>query len=357
MSTNRILFICKKRSTYGVSYGLLNSCRFLCNALEQMGNDAEIALVNDNNDIDREVTKYRPTHVFIEALWVVPSKFEVLIPLHPKVEWYVRLHSNTPFISSEGVAIEWIAKYNALSKKYPQFRIACNADKMKNDIELSLGIKSVYAPNIYMPSSGAIATSPCDETKSHVSIGGFGAIRPLKNQLIQAMAAIAFANKIGKKLTYHINATRSESYGEPNGSATLKNIEELFKDAGQILKPHEWLDWPDFIDLVSSMDLGLQVSMSETFDIVAADFVHVNVPIVGSKEIEWLSDSYQADCTDIKDIISHLEYAWEGRRKNRQRANYDGLVKWNIHAWKQWESLLCHSDFAAPSGKVTVRSF
>ncbi len=195
------------------------------------------------------------------------------------------------------------------------------------------------------------------KTPGVISIASFGAIRPLKNQLIQAMAAMAFANKIGKKLIYNINATRIESYGEPNGAATLKNIEELFKASGQTLKCHEWLDWPDFIELVSTMDLGLQVSMSETFDIVAADFVHVNVPIVGSEEIEWLSDSYQASCTDIKDIVDHLEYAWEGRKKNRQRANYDGLVKWNIHAWKQWEELLESHKTPAPSGKVTVRSF
>ena len=357
MNNNRILFVCKKRSTYGVSYGLLNSCRFLCNALEQMGNDAKIAEVNDNNDIDREVTKYKPTHVFIEALWVVPSKFEVLIPLHPKIKWFVRLHSNTPFISSEGIAIDWLTQYFALSAKYPQFKVACNADKLKNDLELSLGAKTVYAPNVYMPSEGSIATSPCDETSKHINIGCFGAIRPLKNQLIQAMAAIAFANKIGKKLTYHINATRIESFGEPNGAATLHNITKLFEASGHKLQCHEWLNWPEFIELVSTMDLGLQVSMSETFDIVAADFVHVNVPIVGSKEIEWLSESYQADCTDIKDILSHLEYAWEGRRKNRQHANYDGLVKWNIHAWRQWKELLGHPKETPPSGKSTVRTF
>ena len=79
-----------------------------------MGFEAKVVVVNDNNDINREVFKYTPTHVFIEALWVVPSKFEVLIPLYPKIQWYVRLHSNTPFISSEGIAIDWLVKYLAL---------------------------------------------------------------------------------------------------------------------------------------------------------------------------------------------------------------------------------------------------
>ena len=35
-------------------------------------------VVVDNNGIDKEITEYKPTHVFIEGLWVVPEKFDVL---------------------------------------------------------------------------------------------------------------------------------------------------------------------------------------------------------------------------------------------------------------------------------------
>lgn len=338
MTKNRILFICKKRSTYGVSYGLLNSCRFLCNALEQMGNDAKIVEVHDNNCIDREVSRYKPTHVFIEALWVVPSKFKQLIPLHPKVKWYVRLHSNTPFLSSEGMAIEWIVEYFALGIKYPQFRVASNASKLMNDVEGSLGIKIVYAPNVYMPKSD-IDNAPhriLSDNDRIVNIGCFGAIRPYKNQLIQAMAAIHFAKTIDKTLHYHINSSRIESHGEP----ILRNIQALFATTGHKLQVHEWLNWPEFINLVRKMDLGLQVSFSETFDIVAADFVYVNVPIVGSKEIEWLSPLYQADCTDIEDIVSHLKFAWRGRNLGIQSVNRHGLREWNEEATEAWKKLL-----------------
>jgi hypothetical protein len=337
MTKNRILFIIKKRSTYGVSYGLLNSCRFLCNALDEMGYNSKIVEVNDNNDIDREVTQYKPTHVFIEALWVVPSKFKQLIPLHPNVKWYVRLHSNTPFISGEGIAIEWIIEYIALGIKYPQFKVACNAEKLINDLEGSLGIKTVYAPNIYMPKDALENVSCGTPTDNHViNIGCFGAIRPLKNQLIQAMAAIAFGKKIGRQVTYHINHSRVEANGEP----TLRNIQALFAVTGNKLETHEWLNWHDFIKLVRTMDLGLQVSFSETFNIVAADFVYVNVPIVGSKEIEWMSSLYQADCTDINDIVSHLEFAWQGRKFGIQTANRHGLREWNEEAREAWKKLL-----------------
>ena len=148
----KVLFICKQRpARYGASYGLLNSCRFLCNALHSMGAEAKLVEVVDNNSIDREVHRFKPTHVFIEALWVVPEKFDVLIPLHPNVEWHVRLHSNTPFIANEGMAMEWIIKYAELQKKFPQFHISVNSLKMADELRQSLGIPTVYSPNIYQP--------------------------------------------------------------------------------------------------------------------------------------------------------------------------------------------------------------
>jgi len=302
-----------------------------------MGYESKLIEVVDNNDIDREVSKYKPTHVFIEALWVVPSKFEQLIPLHPTVKWYVRLHSNTPFLSSEGIAVEWIVQYLAIGVRYPQFKVSCNAEKLVNDFEGALGVRTVYAPNVYMPKD-EIEAAPNSISHCHdnINIGCFGAIRPLKNQLIQAMAAIAFGRKVGRQITYHINSGRVESNGEP----TLRNIQALFASSGNKLQVHEWLDWHNFIKIVRTMDLGLQVSLSETFDIVAADFVYANVPIVGSKEIEWLSPLYQASCTDSVDIVKKLEAAWEGKQFGIHSANRNGLREWNEHAKEAWKKLL-----------------
>lgn len=148
----RVLFICKKRQTeYGVSYGLINSCRFLCNALERLGVEGKVVAVIDNNCIDREVHQYKPTHVFIEALWVVAEKFHVLVPRYPKVKWYVRLHSNIPFLANEGIAMEWISKYDALQKQYPNFHIAVNSKKIQSDLQKTLDLQTVYTPNVYFP--------------------------------------------------------------------------------------------------------------------------------------------------------------------------------------------------------------
>ena len=65
--------------TQGLSSGLLNSAKFVCDMLfDELGYESKLVQVADNNDIDREVTQYKPTHVIIEAYWVVPEKFEIL---------------------------------------------------------------------------------------------------------------------------------------------------------------------------------------------------------------------------------------------------------------------------------------
>lgn len=335
----RVLFICKRRpACYGESYGLLNSCRFLCNALNDMGVEARTIEVHDNNKIDAAVTAFKPTHVFIEALWVVPEKFKVLICLHPKVKWYVRLHSNVPFIANEGMAIDWIKRYLELQWTYPTFQLCCNDERMVNDVGRTLGtsLYPVYGPNIYQPRIEAPYTVEKAFSNPFLDIGCFGAIRPLKNQLIQAMAAICFADKQGKILRFHINAARIEAHG----LSVFRNIKALFEGSKHQLVIYGWLDHIDFLKLIAKMDLGMQVSFSETFDIVAADFVYVNVPVIGSPEVQWLDSNYKANATNLNDIVDKLDKAWKGRKHNAQKENQRGLKHWNEEAREVWENLL-----------------
>lgn len=338
--TPRVLFICKLRpASYGASYGLLNSCHFLCNALRSMGAEAKTVEVVDNNRIDNVVHHYKPTHIFIEALWVVPEKFDVLIPLYPTVQWHVRLHSNTPFLAMEGVAIDWIKKYLKLQDKYPQFHLSPNSLLMLNDIKQTFHKNTIYSPNIYQPHINVNDYehhTPIDKHPCILEIGCFGAIRPMKNQLIQAMASIALADDLKKTLHFHINHSRVEQYGDN----VYKNIVSLFENSKHKLITHGWLLHHDFLQLIRKMDLGLQMSFSETFNIVAADFVHMSVPIVTSPEITWINRIYQADETDLDNIVFHLWTALRGRKINLHRINEWGLNRWNNDARMVWKCYL-----------------
>jgi hypothetical protein len=331
--TPRVLFICKIRSNfYGPSFGLINSCRFIENALEQNGIDAKVVSVVDNNDIDREVHKFKPTHVFIEALWVVPSKFEELIPLHPKIKWFVRIHSKIPFLANEGMAMEWLREYDELSKIYPQLAIAANNLEVIDAFDAAYKIKIEYYPNIYYPPDYDDLVDGCHHERHHINIGCFGAIRPMKNHLNQALAAISFGNKLKKKIHFHINSDRCEQKGD----AVLRNLIYAFKDTEHKLILNPWMDHHDFIRVVMNTDVGMQVSLSETFNIVAADLAWNNIAVIGSDEVAWLDRRYKADPNSVEDMADKLAFAYKGKDHNIQQVNKDNILKYNKKATKVW---------------------
>ena len=302
----KVLFILKKRQSShtgyaSVSSGLLNSARFVSDMLNKNGIESNLVEVKDNNCIDREVTKYRPTHVIIEALWVVPSKFEVLTKLHPNVQWIIRLHSDISFLANEGIAMEWIYEY----LKYDNVKISANDWETNFNFELLTNKQFVYLPNYY-PVGFFNTNQPKTFFRKVLNVGCFGAVRPLKNQLIQAVAAIDFADTYKKKLRFHINTQRIEGRGEP----VLKNLRELFKNNPRHeLIEHGWLSHGEFIDLVQRMDIGLQVSFSETFNIVSADFVNNNIPVVTSNEVDWVNPVFYANPSKVESIVSRMKRA------------------------------------------------
>lgn len=301
----KVLFILKKRKTSHANYsvvssGLLNSATFVCDMLNKNGIVSELVEVIDNNCIDREVTKFKPTHVIIEALWVVPPKFEVLTKLHPNVEWIIRLHSDISFLANEGIAIEWI--YDCM--KYDKVKISANDLETNETFEKLTGKDLVYLPNYYPV--GFFNDNKPHTTGKILDVGCFGAVRPLKNQLIQAIAAIEYANRYDRELRFHINVKRIEGKGEP----VLKNLRELFKNNPKHkLIEYDWLSHNEFIELVQTMDLGMQVSFTETFNIVTADFVNNNIPVVVSKEIPWVNPLFAANPTKVESIIKKMRLA------------------------------------------------
>lgn len=313
-----ILIITKSKNNYGVetpntlSTGLFNSAQHIVLALEDVP-EVTINLVSvvDNNSIDREVTLYQPDIVIIEALWVVPEKFEILKALHPNVKWIIRIHSEVPFLSFEGIAFNWIRRYLAEQNIY----VALNADDTFRDFNnLFYNHKNLilYLPNYFQlpDETPQLKRDYVDE----VHIGCFGAIRGLKNQLIQALAAIEYADRNGVKLFYHINTGRTEGFGSEN---ILRNIREVFSYRTEhSLVEHSWLSNDDFqLLLTNEIDISLQVSFSETFNLVAADSIACGVPIVVSEEINWAADLSQVhDVCTVKDIMQRLHKCYIFRR-------------------------------------------
>lgn len=344
----RVLFVLKKRNLYSaetkkeITAGLHNSATFVSEMLTKLGVLNKVVYVVDNNCIDREVHQYKPTHVIIEALWVVPEKFEILQKLHPNVKWIVRTHSNIPFLANEGISIDWIVKY----VKHSNVSVAPNSERALEDIRYiisrayptwsakKLMEKVVFLPNYFSLDQKVSVKFKFPRDKNNVDIACFGAIRPLKNNLNQAIAAIKFADLSKKRVWFHINATRAEQGGESN----LKNLRSLFFHAHNAeLVEHEWMERPQFLEIIANCDLSLCTSFTETFCIVAADSVLMNVPLVGSPEIPWISSFSKANPVDVDNIVDKMFLVtgfgtrWATQKMNE--SNLKSYAKLSETAW------------------------
>lgn len=376
MSTARVLFILKQRQHgpygswnysvdgYPLASGLSVSATQVTYVLDELGIDNKLVQVIDNNCIDREVTAYRPTHVIIEAFWVVPEKFDILRKLHPNVKWIIRNHSKSDFLSHEGGMVGWAIDYVSRG-----LTLACNSPEATADfrrLAISVGADPhlvVYLPNYYraplpvikkrctlvwrfLRHIGISGGTLVGDHREELKIGCFGAIRPLKNHLHQAMAAIEIADALNKSLRFYINSNRVEGKAEP----ILTSLRQLFKRY-----PHHtlveigWLDHDAFTDIVRSMDVVMQVSNSETFNIVSADAVSMGVPIVVSDEIPWIGDEYHANPNDVKDIAHRLLHVLLNGGNGQLQA--DQL--WSLHEYTElskqlWKHFITRGEEHGP---------
>jgi hypothetical protein len=134
-------------------------------------------------------------------------------------------------------------------------------------------------------------------------IGIFGASRVQKNLLSGVMASIEIASNMGAHTEVYISSGRDDGgvqgpsqkirQGAKNLVAGLPNIKVI---------ENPWATWPVFIKKVASMNLLMQPSYSESFNIVTADGCAEGVPSVVSSAITWAPENWVADVDDAADI-------------------------------------------------------
>jgi hypothetical protein len=146
----------------------------------------------------------------------------------------------------------------------------------------------------------------------------------------------SFAEKNGLKLRFHMNGSRKECKADN----VYKNLVNLFEHAGHQLILIPWYPHEKFLVYIKEcIDIAMQISFSETFNIVAADSTVCGVPTIGSKEIEWLSKTCVADCTDATDIVKKLQMVYDNNYFNIfGKLNLSGLKTYNKNTKKSWKT-------------------
>lgn len=298
----KYLFLVKGGST---PHSLSNSANFSLKFLEKNGVEAHIATIPDYTHIEDVVSKYKPTHIIIESIFVVPIEFMRLFNLFRGVKWFIRVHSDIGFFFAEIYGMEWMKAYQTLYSEKTSIKIVANNDVFARNISSTTKQPVLYLPNLYPITTKNNYT----EDSNTLEIGCFGALRLLKNQGFQALAAIHFADRLGKKLNFHINVGSSEL----RKNTVLINMRSLFRDTKHSLIEHGWTPHDKFMELIRSMHIGMQLSYTESFNLVTCDFIANGVPIAISETINWGPVKYKTSTINIDEVVNTLEFLYSKR--------------------------------------------
>ena len=177
--------------------------------------------------------------------------------------------------------------------------VSANTHRLHEFLHHTYKSRVVYLPNLYDLDR---VQRKRDESHGHrtLRIGSFGAHRLLKNHTTAAAAALMMAERRGSDLEFYVNSGRKENEGKDAVLQSLKHMFAHLRWAKLVEVP--WEEWSQFRQTVAHMDLTMQVSFTETFNIVTADSVAEGVPAVVSDAIEWVPRRWMANCDDAHDI-------------------------------------------------------
>jgi hypothetical protein len=95
----------------------------------------------------------------------------------------------------------------------------------------------------------------------------------------------------------------------------------------------------EFLKVIHQMDLGLQVSYTESFNIVTADFVHCEKPIIVGHDTDWMYCESKVDANNIPMMVEKIENVMKNPSKYILR-NYTSFEKYYRKSLRIWRWFL-----------------
>jgi glycosyltransferase involved in cell wall biosynthesis len=252
----------------------------------------------------------------------------------PRVHFLVRIHSEVGFLQVEPGAITLLRDQMLLAEQHLNLSIAANSPRLVNFLRGAYHAPVLHLPNLY-DLERVERRRPQRHDHRLLRIGSFGALRWLKNHTTAAAAALTIARERGCDLEFWMSVDREE-----HGKTVLQAVRNLFAGLPWA-RLHEapWAPWAAFRRTVGAMDLTLQPSFTETFNIVTADSIAEGVPAVVSHAVEWVPTAWKTHPDDIHEmarvgaaLLSHPGSAEEGLRA------LERYIESAIALWKSYLS-------------------
>jgi len=278
------------------------------------------------------------THVVMCAPFFDTQFLHNLCLKFPDIRFTITYHSNAGFLGVDQWAMGVIGEQITEQSLCSNFNVSVNSKKFANVLNKIYDTQPINVlPNLYTLNSNTIYPVKKKWTNRKIlKIGTFCAIRSLKNIPTAAFAAAILCKKYGITVEFCIMKGREEDI---LAEKIVNGIERLFSHIPNLrLVQYGWREWNAFRDeVVSEMDILIQTSFTESFNIVTADGIYCGIPSVVGEAIDWIPNYWKANVDDAADVARVAEKLMF--TDSTSDDGYAKLVDHNNEAlelWKAW---------------------
>jgi glycosyltransferase involved in cell wall biosynthesis len=317
----------------GISHtGLGVSAQKNAEYLEARGYDTIVIPCKHNVDLVEAIRQHHLTHVVIAAPWLSALDVDTMVRHFKHVKFAINSHSNIGFLQADPSALRLFRQYALISKEVDNLQVGGNSFIFANWFSIVYGTSRLLLPNMYEVHE-AKRHRDCGEV---LKIGTFGAIRPQKNVMTSAAAAVLLSRVLGKSVEFHVSTGREDG----GGGVILDAIRQMMIHLpGVELIERHWSDWKEFKRIVRDMDVLFQMSYTESFNMVTADGIVEGVPSVTSDAITWVPNDWVADADDVSSVAQHAIKLLEHREREIHKGQ-QALREHNERAFEHWKDFL-----------------
>jgi glycosyltransferase involved in cell wall biosynthesis len=307
--------------------------------LKEAGIDVTVFPVRHNIDLVYAIDGYKEehgeplTHVIISAPWLSVHDLRSLLEHFPYIHFVVLSHSNVGFLQADFEGVRLLRQYIHLSQEHSNLSVGGNSERFVEWLRETFHRDAVLLPNLYPLARTKMKPAPVPKDglpTQTIKIGAFGAVRPQKNFMTAAAAAVSIQRHLKVPVEFHMSVG-----GEEGGNFTSLAIEQMLEESGVTLIRHPWRYWDDFIEVVGSMDLLIQVSYTESFNMITADGINAGVPSVVSPAISWAPFLWTADPDNAKEV-AHVGLSLLRQDETRQLgiSALKAHDAWGLSVWE-----------------------
>lgn len=293
----------------GISHiGLGVSAHLTAKYLNRYGIRTQVQKLALPTDVDKmlqqQIANGTPaTHVVVAAPWIPSDEYGNLCAKYPFVHFAMNCHSNLGFLQADATGAKLFREALEMEQGTMNFHAAANCTRFADWVQSAYRRPCAYLPNLYYLDPLDDPSRPSwIQTGGVLRIGIFGAARAQKNIMTAVGAAIEISSILKAQTEIWVSTEREDDW---TARGIMSAVRALTDNLPLVrLVPAPWASWPKFRQIVASMHLCLQVSYTESFNLVTADCASEGIPVVVSSAIDWAPPAWFAEVDDTQDVTS-----------------------------------------------------